>query len=552
MIIESDDTVYPHHLHLTNKTNIREVIIQLELQTGPGTRQGSSSKDSKVSIQDERQKSQPIPNEVLDRLREFQQSYLREADGWNSLRDEKAKEIAKSESQNRTQTETIQKLTEALNSERIKRHKSEHTLKQILGNLDVFIEMSDAEREKFVADSEEIGEDDVKVDGKDATEDSENEKAEKVAKQEYVYQGEIESLKSELSQLKNQLEIEEDKVSKLQQIVAEYHQEKVKQEKNAEVMLEQRSQTGARSLASRHSSAPIVKSLGTGDDFFEEMFNEPKLLTLSSQMLLSNGFVTSSIGNIKIDNVHKEGKFIVIRNSSVDKDEELGMYILQQKLHGKVVASFRFPQRAKMRPGSKINIWASSATESRHLPPYDYIWKEQYRCAYGLECITVLCKPNGQAIAWYCAQHHYDGNLPELNDLEQLRRQNRLIPLTESQISEKQTRREFIRREQTEPLLKGNDRKHPHGFHFHMPPHPSSDTFREKTLGNDQTSVVRQMRLGRTPDIVPELYTGGARTGAKILYGFNALERGHTALVPLKSSAGMIRKVSAAAAIAAE
>ena len=563
--------MFPHHLNLLNKTRLQEILSEVENHKKRLSSLEESQKEPEIpnleeiakdigaenlenildhigekSSEEPEEKEEQVPpsqifSETEAKLKEFKDCYVEEIDAWKAINEEISGKIENLEGLCQKQAEIIEATQSSLNSEQIKRHKSEHLLKIILKHNPALsqIHIENTVQNKEIT-TNETAENDLNAEAKNDEVLTRNEKVTN------GYQGEISALKIKIKQLTGQLETEQDKITKLQEIITEYHQEKAKEEKQRETLLEQRSQNAPRSIASRHSSAALIKTLGESQDFFEEMFNEPKFLTLSSQMLLGNGFVSSSTGNVRIDNVHQNGGFIVLRNGSFDQNEEIGLFILQQKLNGKVIASFRFPQRAKLKAGSKINIWASSAPEGRNCPPSDYVWKDQYKCVYGLECITVLCKPNGQAVAWYCGQHHYDGNLPELNDLEMLRRQSRLIPMVETQIGESQRKqREFVRREKTEPRLATSYdvRKHPHGLHFHVPSHPSSDQFREKVLGNDQTSLMRHIRLSRTPDTVPELYTGGARTGVKALY--RAWE-GTPTLVPMKSSAGMIRKISSA------
>ncbi|XP_075241011.1 uncharacterized protein LOC142336222 [Convolutriloba macropyga] len=578
MKVTNPEDAFPHHLHLCNKQRLQDLVTQIQTQqnqqpqttTTPTTTKTTATtlqpvqivrekletegsqeisttqptiSDKEISEQTEQKLSSAITDKNLSSLelkvRELWEHYLKEVDSWSALQEEKSKQISKLELQCQKQAEIIEENKSSLASEQLKRHKSEHLLKIIAETNPELSRIAPLQAGKLSNKQNEADNPDYQQKNESETELITHNDDE-VAESEKVDQNEM---KVKINQLTSQLEIEQDKIVKLQEIVADYHKEK-REQKSRESLLEQRSQVGPRSLASRHSSAPLVKTLGESDDFFEEMFSEPKFLTLSSQMLLSNGFVTSSIGSIRLENVSQNGNFITIRNASVENDEELGLCILQQKLKGKTIASFRFPQRAKLRAGSKVNIWATSTSEARHLPPYDYIWKDQYKCVYGLECITVLCRPNGQAIAWYCGQHHYDGNLVEMNDLEMMRRRSRLIPMVETQIGEEVNKKgESIRREKTDTRLGTSEvRKHPHGFHFHMKEHPSSDTFREKSGGNDQTSLMRQTRLARTPDIVPELYAGGARTGMRALY---RAWGGSANLVPVKSSAGMIRKMSA-------
>ncbi|KAG8537507.1 hypothetical protein GDO81_024410, partial [Engystomops pustulosus] len=45
-------------------------------------------------------------------------------------------------------------------------------------------------------------------------------------------------------------------------------------------------------------------------------------------------------------------------------------------------------------------VWAS-ASGVPHKPPTDYLWKEQNKFVTEPKCTTILCNPNGQAVAWF-------------------------------------------------------------------------------------------------------------------------------------------------------
>lgn len=496
-------------------------------------------------------------SQLLQKLETFNDKYINDVNDLLADREKHLSRIAQLETYCEDQRQKCLEISDLYQEEQVLRHKAENSVKDLSIKL----------RKKRLGLEEDSN---LDQENEDATgdeqvyepiEDAHPVVAElevpnfeqRIERMKSLFEGEKSSLSSQIELLNKQLKVEQDKISKLQQIVSEYHIEKAKAEKTREDSANERKKSQNVSIASRHSSARVTKTLGTGDDFFEEMFNEPKFLTLANQMLLANGFVTSSIGSLRIDNVHKEGNFITLRNASPDTDEQIGLYVLQQKIGGKTVASFRFPIRAKLPAGCKVNVWASSIPEARDLPPYDYIWKSQFKCGYGLECITVLTKPNGQAVAWYCGKHQYDGDNinTEINDFEMLKRQSRLISMTEEQISDSDPKkrmvqlRPFIRRERSDPNIGNYDvRKHPHGLQIHDKAHPKTDEFREKFSGNDQTSLMRHIRLPRTPDIVPELYTGAARTGSSALSKY--VPEVVPTLVPIRSTTGMMRKLSAA------
>ncbi|ERE66118.1 intermediate filament tail domain-containing protein 1 [Cricetulus griseus] len=49
-------------------------------------------------------------------------------------------------------------------------------------------------------------------------------------------------------------------------------------------------------------------------------------------------------------------------------------------------------------------VWAA-ASEAKPQPPTDFVWEEQIRFRSSPDCTTILCKPHGEAIAWYTPIH---------------------------------------------------------------------------------------------------------------------------------------------------
>jgi len=54
----------------------------------------------------------------------------------------------------------------------------------------------------------------------------------------------------------------------------------------------------------------------------------------------------------------------------------------------------------KSKDKSYFQVWAAGSKEGIHDPPSHYIWKQLDKWGTGPECTTILCKANGQAIAW--------------------------------------------------------------------------------------------------------------------------------------------------------
>ncbi|XP_015681898.1 lamin tail domain-containing protein 1 [Protobothrops mucrosquamatus] len=109
---------------------------------------------------------------------------------------------------------------------------------------------------------------------------------------------------------------------------------------------------------------------------------------------------SSSVGNLKITEVHFSGHYVKIINSSSDKEESIGDYTLQQNINGHPAAIFKFPPNIRMKPKSCVTVW-SMDSKRHHKPPTDYLWKELDRLQSGSQCTTILCNPSGQAMAWY-------------------------------------------------------------------------------------------------------------------------------------------------------
>ncbi|XP_061061209.1 lamin tail domain-containing protein 1 isoform X2 [Eubalaena glacialis] len=111
-----------------------------------------------------------------------------------------------------------------------------------------------------------------------------------------------------------------------------------------------------------------------------------------------------ALGDIKIAEVNVKGLCVKLINSSVDKELEIGNHILQQNVDGQTVSLYQFLPNIIMQANSTVTVWAA-ASEAKHQPPSDFLWKEQNRFRTSPNCTTILCKPNGEAVAWYTPIH---------------------------------------------------------------------------------------------------------------------------------------------------
>ncbi|XP_038597048.1 lamin tail domain-containing protein 1 isoform X2 [Tachyglossus aculeatus] len=188
-----------------------------------------------------------------------------------------------------------------------------------------------------------------------------------------------------------------------------------------------------RNLFSDRSSSEVAKLpstpipseeslLGQGSDYFHTLFSEAKKhkernggpwdVSLKANCPPAT---SSALGDVKIAEVDPEGVFVTLLNSSAEKEEGIGGYVLQQNVNGQAIACYRFPPNVRMKANSTVKVWAASAERKGdeadsgnapdHDPPLDFFWKGQDRLRTTFDCTTLLCKPNGQAVAWYTPIH---------------------------------------------------------------------------------------------------------------------------------------------------
>ncbi|XP_033112878.1 lamin-B2-like [Anneissia japonica] len=298
--------------------------------------------------------------------------------------------------------------------------------------------------------------------------------------------------------------------------------------------------------ASKIRPVSVPATMGQGKDYFDSIFGDLQKSTLIYPRLhpkssppgvyrvptMSHDYTTatsSTTGNIKFLEINPDGRFVRLFNTSAAYEEEVGGYMIQQNVGGHPVAVYRFPPRTKFRPSSTITIWAASSL-AKHNPPTDLLWKEQHKWGTGPECTTILCKPNGQAVAWTTAAHRFsnvaqsydqqsDSSIDQNIADDDKSGESNPNPAFEVQINGRPTT--VLRRKKTGQSSL-SPAKHPTGQYPRNCTHPATGEARVCTLGNDGSSLCRQSRSQNSkpvPDRTPGvLYaSGGAgatRTGS--------------------------------------
>ncbi|XP_051786015.1 prelamin-A/C-like isoform X2 [Erpetoichthys calabaricus] len=302
-------------------------------------------------------------------------------------------------------------------------------------------------------------------------------------------------------------------------------------------------------LEPHHRSFSVPPSLGQKTDDTEQemasLFIEPKEKSRSSAASEKksrpstaqdyNNTTSCATGNIKIVEVSTKGIFIKLVNTS-EQEEDIGGYVLQQNVRGHPVAIFKFPPRLRMNATSTVTVW-SAASRVSHNPPVDFLWKEQNLFGTGTECTTILCKPNGQAVAWYTPVH-WNPRLQEawqsdefnsvIHDKERSAASDHDDELIVQKVNEmavadfeplhnvqskslpnsKEEEQTFLlKREKEAPLVLFPTRS-PWAQSSSTPTHPAYTLPRTLAKGNDGSSLCRQARSqsARPDPTVGELY----------------------------------------------
>ncbi|XP_059144868.1 uncharacterized protein LOC131932008, partial [Physella acuta] len=280
------------------------------------------------------------------------------------------------------------------------------------------------------------------------------------------------------------------------------------------------------------SASLATTALGVGRDYFDEMFHDLKRDTLfpksrpkSSPLERSvpSSFqdysvtTSSAIGDLKVLEVNQDGKYVRLVNDG-PTEFEFGGYMIQQNVGGHPVAVFRFPPRTKFMPDSTITVWAGVNDPRLNNPPTDFYWKEHQKWGSGPECTTILCRPNGQAVAWSTAAHRvkkdaFEEKPVSRNDTEfKTNKKEETEPrddedsLTEYNtdiIGIKHEQPVYLRREKQQPPTLSAS-KHPHGHQPKAYVHPHTGVERPVYFGNDNSTISRQSRAQSCrPDPIP-------------------------------------------------
>lgn len=104
----------------------------------------------------------------------------------------------------------------------------------------------------------------------------------------------------------------------------------------------------------------------------------------------------SATGNVCIEELDVDGKFIRLHNTS-DQDQQMVGFEMTRTI-GDSSATYKFTPKYVLKAGQKVTIWASNAGVSSS-PPTDLIWKSQSSWGTGENVKVVLTNADGEEVA---------------------------------------------------------------------------------------------------------------------------------------------------------
>nr|AAC31543.1 lamin B1 [Xenopus laevis] len=116
----------------------------------------------------------------------------------------------------------------------------------------------------------------------------------------------------------------------------------------------------------------------------------------------------SATGDVSIEEVDMEGKYIRLKNNS-EKDQPLGGWELTRTI-GEASVNFKFTSRYVLKAGQTVTIWAADAGVTAS-PPSNLIWKNQNSWGTGEDVKATLKNSQGEEVAQRTTV--YTTNIPE-------------------------------------------------------------------------------------------------------------------------------------------
>ncbi|NXM96159.1 LAML3 protein, partial [Sylvia borin] len=104
----------------------------------------------------------------------------------------------------------------------------------------------------------------------------------------------------------------------------------------------------------------------------------------------------SATGNISIEEIDADGKFVRLKNRS-DEDQPLRGWVLRRRIESVADVNYKFPSLFTLQAGQEVRIWGAAAGVSPG--PSDLIWKSQKSWGTGDNIGVTLITDDGEELA---------------------------------------------------------------------------------------------------------------------------------------------------------
>ncbi|NWT08457.1 LAML3 protein, partial [Vireo altiloquus] len=104
----------------------------------------------------------------------------------------------------------------------------------------------------------------------------------------------------------------------------------------------------------------------------------------------------SATGNISIEEIDADGKFVRLKNHS-DEDQPLHGWVLRRRIGSVADVMYKFPSRFTLQAGQVVTIWGAAAGVSPG--PSDLVWKSQKSWGTGDNIGVTLITDEGEELA---------------------------------------------------------------------------------------------------------------------------------------------------------
>jgi len=116
---------------------------------------------------------------------------------------------------------------------------------------------------------------------------------------------------------------------------------------------------------------------------------------IKEEQVAHTKFERAHKGSVQFYEISKEGKFIILANTSYTQDEDISGFKLVRKLENRKEVSVTFPPHFILKPGQTVKIWANNQGGT-HNPPESLIFEEIKSWGVGPTVATTLYNREGE------------------------------------------------------------------------------------------------------------------------------------------------------------